>query len=55
MSLYKYHDMVLAKCQNYPYWPGKVIGCPSETSFKILFYGEKSEAIINTDYIMPFN
>ena len=56
MSNYKYGDMVFAKCQNYPYWPGKVIGSfPHTSSYKVLFYGEKSEATINENNIVPFN
>ena len=40
---FKYGDMVFAKCQNYPYWPGKVIATfANSNSLKILFYGEKS-------------
>jgi hypothetical protein len=46
-SRYRLNDMVLAKCQNYPYWPGKIINVfPNSTSYKVLFYGEKSEATI---------
>ena len=48
--------MVFAKCQNYPYWPGKIIGIFSkDNSYKVLFYGEKSEATIDSTYIIPFN
>jgi hypothetical protein len=48
--------MVLAKCQNYPYWPGKIISFfPNSNSYKVLFYGEKSEATIDATYIIPFN
>jgi len=37
---YKIGDMVFAKCQSYPYWPGKVIAClPVQGTYKILFYG----------------
>ena len=37
---YKYNDMVFAKCQNYPYWPGKIIGTfTNSSSCKVLFYG----------------
>jgi hypothetical protein len=56
MSTYRYGDMVFAKCQNYPYWPGKVIRTfPNSNSYKVLFYGEKSEAIIDIENIIPFN
>lgn len=48
MMQYKVGDMVFAKCQNYPFWPGKVILVSALTgSYKVLFYGEKSEAIID--------
>ena len=53
MANYKYGDMVFAKCQNYPYWPGKIIST-LETSYKVLFYGEKSEATIDQTFIIPF-
>jgi hypothetical protein len=37
---YKVGEMVFAKCQNYPFWPGKVILVyPVTSSYKILFYG----------------
>jgi hypothetical protein len=40
---YKAGEMVFAKCQNYPFWPGKVISVSLITnSYKVLFYGEKS-------------
>jgi len=40
MNSYKYGDMVFAKCQNYPYWPGKVISVLNGgLSYKVLFYG----------------
>ena len=48
-------DMVFAKCQNYPFWPGKVIGIfPNVNSYKVLFYGQKSEATIDDTSILPF-
>ena len=47
MMQYKVGDIVFAKCQNYPFWPGKVILVyPITVSYKILIYGEKSEATI---------
>jgi hypothetical protein len=53
---YKIGDMVFAKCQNYPYWPGKIIGCQlTNLSYKVLFYGEKSEATIDESVILPYN
>jgi hypothetical protein len=56
MSQYRLGEMVLAKCQNYPYWPGKIISFfPNSNSYKVLFYGEKSEATIDATYIIPFN
>lgn len=47
------NDMVFAKCENYPYWPGKIIAV-NPSSYKVLFYGEKSEAIIDPAFIKPF-
>lgn len=53
---YKVGDMVFAKCQNYPYWPGKIISCqPNLLSYKVLFYGEKSQATIDESVILPYN
>jgi hypothetical protein len=53
---FKIGEMVFAKCQNYPFWPGKVIAIFSVTnSYKILFYGEKSEATIDESCMLPFN
>ena len=52
---YKVGDIVFAKCQNYPFWPGKVILVyPITASYKILFYGEKSEATIEETCLLPF-
>ena len=51
---FKNGDMVFAKCQNYPYWPGKIIGICPNNSFKVLFYGEKSEATIDHSFIISF-
>ena len=43
ISRFRLNDMVFAKCQNYPYWPGKIIAVfANTTSYKVLFYGEKS-------------
>lgn len=40
---FKSGDIVLAQCENYPYWPGKIISVlPNINSYKVLFYGEKS-------------
>lgn len=38
---YKIGDIVFAKCQNYPFWPGKVISLLGSegAAYKILFYG----------------
>ena len=52
--------MVFAKCENYPFWPGKVIAVFSNpksgsTSYKVLFYGEKSEATIDSNFVLPFS
>lgn len=53
---HKVGEMVFAKCQNYPYWPGKIIDIVKHTnSYKILFYGEKSEAVIDEANMLPFN
>jgi hypothetical protein len=53
---YKVGDMVFAKCQNYPFWPGKVIVVsPITASYKVLFYGEKSEATIDESCMLPFS
>ena len=53
---YRLSDMVFAKCQSYPYWPGKIIfALPNGTSSKVLFYGEKSQATIDETFILPFN
>lgn len=53
--LYKIGETVFAKCQNYPFWPGKVISCfPQAASYKVLFFGEKSEATIDECCMLPF-
>lgn len=40
INQYRLGEMVFAKCQNYPYWPGKIIASfPQSTSYKVLFYG----------------
>jgi hypothetical protein len=56
MMQYKVGDMVFAKCQNYPFWPGKVILVYTIAgSYKVLFYGEKSEATIDESCMLPFS
>lgn len=52
---YKIGEIVFAKCQNYPFWPGKVIACFAlASSYKVLFFGEKSEATIDDSCMLPF-
>lgn len=56
INQYRVRDMVFAKCQGYPYWPGQVIATnPKENSCQVLFYGEKSSAFIEVTFIQPFN
>lgn len=56
INRFRLNDMVFAKCQNYPYWPGKIIAVITHNaSYKVLFYGEKSEATIDESSILPFN
>jgi hypothetical protein len=52
---HKVGDMVFAKCQNYPFWPGKIIAIFSNNSYKVVFYGEKSEAMIDEGSMLAFN
>lgn len=54
--LYKTNEIVFAKCQDYPFWPGKIVHCfPQAASYKVVFYGEKSEATISEACMLPFN
>lgn len=50
---FKVGDMVLAKCQNYPYWPAKIIKS-NQHCYQVLFYGEKTHADIDFDSIISF-
>ena len=52
---FRLRDMVFAKCENYPYWPSKILEVFPNGSYKVLFYGEKSEATIDESCIIPYN
>ena len=53
---YKINDMVFAKCTSYPYWPAKVVSVHLKLgSYRVLFYGEKSEAVLKEEHLMPFS
>ena len=55
IMLYKLNEIVFAKCQDYPFWPAKVVNYFAQAaSYKVVFYGEKSEATISESCMLPF-
>jgi hypothetical protein len=44
---YKRGDLVLVKIEDYPFWPAEIASILSGELYNVIFYGEKSEAVVN--------
>lgn len=43
---YKVGTVVLAKAEDYPHWPAKIVTCLKNGAYKVVFLEEESEAIL---------
>jgi hypothetical protein len=47
-------DLVLAKAEGHPHWPAKVQSCLKNGSYRVTFFGEKSEATVLPQMVLDF-
>jgi hypothetical protein len=58
--MHSHHDfqegsIVLAKVAAFPFWPAKVLTCLKNGTYKVIFIGENSEAILLPSMVAEFS
>jgi hypothetical protein len=48
-------SLCLAKVQGHPHWPAKVLDCLRNGSYRVVFFGEKSEATVLPQMVIEFS